>query len=115
MRLTLLCLLLFLAFQGWSQGGQISQKQFVDIEMAKLTKYLNTPELTLSNEQILKLTDLMEEKYAKVEKTWTSGLSKLDMSNQRTKIDHEYTPRVESILTASQRAIIYRNTAGSKQ
>jgi len=115
MRLTFLFLLLFFAFQGWSQGGQISQRQFIDIEMAKLTKYLNAPEVTLSNEQMLKLTDLMEEKYAKVEKTWTSGLSKLDMSNQRTKIEEEYTPRVESILTANQRAVIYKSTTASKQ
>ncbi len=115
MRLTVLCLLLFLAFQGWSQGGQISQKQFIDVEMAKLTKYLQTPELVLSNEQILKLTDLMEEKYAKVQKTWTSGLSKLDMSNQRTKIEEEYTPRVEGLLTSNQRMVIYKNATSSKQ
>lgn len=105
----------FLHIFLYGQNTAISESQFVQIEMNKLKKHFNTPELSLQNEQISKLQPLLSQKYAKVYKSWNSGLTKEQVSQRRTEIDTEYSPLVEAILTPQQRiALLKAKPAPSK-
>lgn len=98
-------------FYTQAQNSAITESQFIEIEMSKIQKYLNSPVLQMSNEQVSKLKTLFSQKYAKVYKSWHSGLSKADMSSRRSEIEKEYTPLVENLLTPEQRMAVLKTKA----
>src|SRR5690606_31559395 len=91
-----LFILLFVTggFFTQAQNTAITESQFIEIEMGKIQKYLNSPALQMNNEQVSKLKTLFSQKYAKVYKSWHSGLTKSEMSSRRAEIEKEYTPLV---------------------
>lgn len=103
MKYFLLSFFLVIGFTSFSQNTEINEKQFLNIEMSKIKKYLNTPALALSNEQNIKIQQLLKDKFAKVYTSWNSGLTKEEVSKRRGEIDSEYAPLVEGILTNEQR------------
>lgn len=108
-------LFITLGFTAQAQNTAISESQFVQIEMGKIQKYLSSPALQLSNEQQSKLQILFSQKYAKVYKSWNSGLEKKEVSERRKAIETEYAPLVEGILNTEQRmAVMKSNTKISR-
>jgi hypothetical protein len=103
MKYFLLSFFLFIGFTSFSQNPEITEKQFLSIEMSKIKKNLNTPALELSNDQNVKIQKLLKEKFSKVHASWNSDLTKEEVSKRRGEIDNEYAPLVEGILTNEQR------------
>jgi hypothetical protein len=108
MKYFLLSFFLLIGFTSFSQNPEITENQFLNIEMSKIKKSLNTPALELSNEQKTKIQTLFKEKFAKVYASWHSGMTKEEVSKRRDEIDHEYAPLVEGILTNEQRMALMK-------
>lgn len=108
MKYLVLVLFITLGFTAQAQNTAISESQFVDIEMGKIQKYLSSPALQLSNEQQTKLKTLFVQKYAKVHKSWNSGMTKKEVGERRKEIEKEYAPLVEGVLTTDQRMAVMK-------
>lgn len=100
---------LFFSMNLVGQNSNISESQFIKTEMGKIEKYLNSSDLTLSNEQSGKIKELLVQKYAKVHKSWNSGLTKREMSDRRKEIETEYTPQIEGLLSKEQRMALMKS------
>jgi len=115
MRILVLFIFLLVGTMGFSQNGHITQEKFIEIEMGKVERHLKSSNsLQLSNQQKVDLSALFVDKYARVSKSWKSGLTKLEMSQQSKAIEDEYAPQIESLLTHQQRLAILETMKGQK-
>ena len=99
--------LFFIGFEGNSQKNITfinQQVENLEIQLVKKGEHLK-----LTNIQLEKLSKIFNEKFERVETVLSKYSVKSEISNEITKIEDEFTPRVESILNFDQRLALHRD------
>lgn len=104
--LVLVFCLLIIGFSGSGQKNITFINQQVENLQIQLIK--KGEHLKLTNVQLEKLSNIFNDKFERVETVLSKYVLKAEVSNEITKIEDEFAPKVESILTFDQRLALHR-------
>ncbi len=103
--------IVFLLFAfGFAVNGQKNitfinqQVKNLEIQLVKKGEHLK-----LTTLQLEELSKIFNEKFERVEAVLAKYIVKSEVSNEMTKIEDEFTPKVESILTFNQRLALHKD------
>jgi len=99
---------IFLFFIGFAMNGQKNitfinqQVENLEIQLVKKGEHLK-----LTTLQLEELSKIFNEKFERVQTVLAKYSVKSEVSKEMTKIEDEFTPKVESILTFNQRLALH--------
>jgi deoxyribodipyrimidine photolyase len=103
-----LFMVFFLFFIGFAMNGQKNitfinqQVENLEIQLVKKGEHLK-----LTTLQLEELSKIFNEKFERVQTVLAKYSVKSEVSKEMTKIEDEFTPKVESILTFNQRLALH--------
>jgi hypothetical protein len=94
-------------FLGLNSLTAQTSEDFVQTEIKKVETILSKSDakLILNTIQKDQLATIFKDKFTLVNAVYNRNLSKLDTSNEITKIENEYKDKIENILTFDQRKV----------
>ena len=97
----------FLFFISTAVIGQ-SKIEYIEQQLTNLEMELkkHNQAWALDNIQKSKLIQIFDEKYTRASVILNSKMEKLEVSNNLTKIDNEFRPKVSAVLTVEQRVAL---------
>lgn len=104
-----LALTIFVLFISLTHVNAQDYLQYVKQEMSNIEQLLsldeNSKDLVLTNEQKVKINDILKKKSKRALAISNSGKSKLEISNELTELDKQFTPQVAAVLKENQRLV----------
>ncbi|MBK9254358.1 MAG: hypothetical protein IPM42_02595 [Saprospiraceae bacterium] len=90
--------------------------EYVSQQLENVEKELQRHDKTwiLNNIQKEQMMKIFQEKFRQVEAVWNSGLDKRAVSEKISKIEEEFKPKVESLLTTDQRLALIKSGNNKK-